>query len=301
MSASRHCPVCDAGPAQSRLFMAENIDAAKLSGFSFASRKEPEFMCHRLVSCTVCGLVYADQPPEEGRLAAAYHQAEYDSAVEAEDAARSYVQAIRPVLAALPRRESALEIGAGTGVFLESLQGEGFSQLVGVEPSTAAIAAAPPQRRAWLREGMFNESDFAPGSFDLICCFMTMEHVRDPAAVAGAAFRLLRAGGAFVIVTHDYRSAVNRLMGKKSPIIDIEHLQLFSTDSVQRLLSGCGFERISIRAFVNRYALRYWTRLLPLPSSAKSALTSLFSALGLADRKVGLNAGNQISAGFKPR
>ena len=256
-------------------------------------------MCHRLVQCRVCDLVYADQPPDDGELANAYHAAEYDSSEEADDAAASYVRAIRPTLDRLVQRQSALEIGAGTGVFLEYLAREGFTDLTGVEPSSAAILAAPPQRRAWIREGMFQEQDFAPESFDLICCFMTMEHVRDPGAIAQAARRLLRSGGAFVTVTHDYRGVVNRLLGRRSPIIDIEHLQLFSKSSVQHLFEGNGFSGVTTAAFVNTYTLRYWTRLAPLPHPLKPLASALLFRLGLDGIRLGVNVGNLVTVGFK--
>jgi SAM-dependent methyltransferase len=295
----RPCPVCDAGPEAAVLFLEDSIDAARVSEFSFASRKVPEYMSHRLVRCTACDAVYAEAPPAAEELATAYHLAAYDSAEEADDAAAAYVRAAQPALRQLRGRERALEIGAGTGVFLECLQGEGFSQLVGVEPSLAAIRAAPAHRRAWIREGVFREADFAPSSFDLVCCFMTLEHVRDPRTIAEAAMRLLRPGGAFVAVTHDYRSAVNRLLGKRSPIIDIEHMQLFSAASVRRLFEGAGYERVAVNAFVNRYRAGYWLRLAPLPKPLKTALARAFAAMKLDRLYIGMNVGNVFTAGFK--
>jgi SAM-dependent methyltransferase len=299
MGKSRSCPVCSASSDKAKLYIEKNINPAKLSGFSFASRKEPEYMCHQLVQCTNCGLVYADQPPGEDELAQAYHVADYDSSEEANDAAASYIRAIRPTLGLLARRQSALEIGTGTGIFLECLSREGFTKLVGVEPSSAAIAAAPEYRRAWIREGMFDEKDFAPGSFDLICCFMTMEHVRDPSIIAHSALRLLRPGGAFVTVTHDYRSPVNRLLGNRSPIIDIEHMQLFSNRSVRYLFESTGYVDVTVKAFVNTYSLRYWMRLAPLPRRIKSAVSGLMAFMGVDNVKLGMNVGNLIAAGFK--
>jgi SAM-dependent methyltransferase len=296
---SRACPVCDAPSASARLFLSESIDPAGLSDFSFASRKTPEFMRHRLVRCTGCDLVYADQPPDHAELARAYHVAQYDSAEEANDAAAAYVVAIQPVLRKLAARGRALEIGTGTGIFLEHLSREGFSTLVGVEPSSAAIAAAPPHRRGWIREGMFQETEFEPESFDLICCFMTMEHVRDPAEIAQAALRLLRPGGAFVTVTHDYRSAVNRMLGRRSPIIDIEHLQLFSKPSLQTLFRRTGYGDFTAHAFVNRYRLAYWMRLAPWPAALKTAGSRLFGTTPVASLKLGFNVGNLIAAGYK--
>ena len=299
MGKSRSCPVCHTGFDKAKLFIEQNIDSAKLSGFSFSSRKEPEYMCHRLVQCPVCDLVYADQPPAEDELAHAYHVADYDSSEEANDAAASYIRAIRPTLTALAVHQSALEIGTGTGIFLECLSHEGYTKLVGVEPSSAAIAAAPEYRRAWIREGMFDEKDFAPESFDLICCFMTMEHVRDPGIIAHSALRLLRPGGACVTVTHDYRSPVNRLLGKRSPIIDIEHMQLFSKRSVRHLFENAGYADVTVKAFVNTYSLRYWMRLAPLPRGFKSTITNLMALIGLDSVKLGVNVGNLITTGFK--
>lgn len=299
MNESRSCPVCHTDCGKAKLFLKNNIDPAKLSGYSFASRKEPEYMCHQLVQCTHCDLVYANHPPSEGELAHAYHVASYDSSEEANDAAAAYIQAIRPTLNRLARRQGVLEIGTGTGIFLECLSREGFTELVGVEPSSAAIAAAEEYRRAWIREGIFEEKNFAPESFDLICCFMTMEHVRDPNIIANAALRLLRPGGAFVTVTHDYRSLVNRLLGKRSPIIDIEHMQLFSKRSVHQLFENAGYVDISVKAFVNTYSLRYWMRLAPLPRVMKSAISSLMASLGVENVKLGVNVGNLITTGYK--
>lgn len=299
MTNSRSCPICNAPASAAILFHERKIVPAKLSKFSFASRKEPEFMCHQLVRCPECDLVYADHPPEADELAHAYRLADYDSSAEAEDAALAYVRAIRPVLAELGQRQKALEIGAGTGAFLERLHDEGFSELIGVEPSPIAIAAAPPHRRSWIRETMFEEKDLQPNSFDLICCFMTLEHVRDPSAVASSAMRLLRPGGAFVTVTHDYRSLVNRLLGRRSPIIDIEHLQLFSQCSVRHLLHGAAFRNVSIKRFANSYDVRYWLRLAPLPKSAKHCVNLFLGAIGLERVKLRLNVGNIISVGFK--
>lgn len=296
---SRSCPVCQTNSERATLFLEETIDSNKLSEFSFASRKEPEFMSHRLVLCPTCDLVYVEKPPHVNELAHAYHVANYDSSEEADDAAMAYIQAIGPTLKQLTRREVALEIGTGTGIFLEYLANEGFKTVVGVEPSHAAIAAAPEHRRRWIRETIFNESDFEPESFNLICCFMTMEHVRDPEVLARSALRLLQPGGAFVTVTHDYRSPVNRILGKRSPIIDIEHMQLFSKRSIRHLFEHSGYGDVSVGAFINTYAIRYWTRLAPIPKRPKQFIAGMMATVGIDRIKCGFNVGNMITSGFK--
>ena len=300
MSPKRSCPVCGAGSLEARSFLKSSVDPARLDQFSYASRKTPEYMNLNLVQCFRCDLVYADEPPSQDDLAHAYHVADYDSAEEADDAAATYIHAMQPLLDALPRRESALEIGSGTGALLEPLAQQGFTELVGVEPSAAAIAAAPRHRQSWIREGVFEEQDFAPESFDLICCFMTMEHVLDPKVISLAAFRLLRPGGAFVTVTHDYRGRLNRLLGRRSPIIDIEHMQLFSDPSIRTLFEISGYRDVRVQRLINRYAFRYWWRLTPAPGPVKRAVAKGAEAVRLGGVKLGLNVGNSMTSGVKP-
>lgn len=300
INTSRNCPLCNTTSSEATLFVDENIDRGKLSGFSYASRKSPEYMCHRLMQCPTCDLVYADQPPTQAELADAYHLADYDSSDEANDAASAYIKAIQPALQKLTSRESALEIGTGTGIFLEYLAQAGFRTLVGVEPSQAAISAAPDTRRGWIRQGIFDEDDFVPASFDLICCFMTLEHVHDPKMIAQAALRLLRPGGVFISVAHDYRGLVNRLLGKRSPIIDIEHMQLFSRRSLRYLFEEAGYFGVTVNAFTNWYSSRYWMRIAPLPLGIKRGLERLVTGIGAGRVKLGVNVGNLVAAGFKP-
>lgn len=300
MRTERDCPVCGHPAASAPLFLEENFDASRLTALSFASRKEPEYMCHRLLRCPDCGLVYAVSPPTQQTLAAAYHDAGYDSAEEADDAADAYARAIAPLVSRLGTRDGVLDIGTGTGVFLERMRSMGFSRLVGVEPSAAAVAGAPPHRRAWIRNDIFRRPDFEPESFDLITCFMTLEHVPDPSAIAADALALLRPGGAFVTVTHDHRGRVNRLLGKRSPIIDIEHLQLFDGRSIGRLLVAAGFGSVAVAGFSNRYALRYWTRLAPLPRRLKRAALGVLGATGLGGVRLSFDVGNLMAHGLKP-
>ena len=296
----RTCPLCGAGAEQAEPFLSDTRDESRVSTSSFASRKVPEYMSYAMVRCRACDLAYVDRPPSVATLAASYHGADYDSAEEAEDAADAYADAVKPVLERLHRRGAALEIGTGTAAFLERLKKAGFTDLVGVEPSTAAIAAAPAHRQAWIQEGIFREEDFSSDSFDLICCFMTLEHVQDPGELVASAYRLLRPGGVFVGVTHDRRGLINRLLGRRSPIVDIEHMQLFSADSARRLLKVNGYCDVDGASFWNSYRPSYWLRLVPMPNAVKGALTRMMRNSWLDSRRLSINVGNFMSWGFKP-
>jgi SAM-dependent methyltransferase len=300
MSASlveRNCPVCGESPERGTLYADCSFDTSKLTGFSYASRKIPEFMCYRLIKCGKCRVIFAAATPDTGQLHKAYDNSLFDSAKEAEDAADSYVRILSPQLKKLPDRRAVLEVGAGTGVFLEKIRFAGFEQLVGIEPSQSAINAASHTIRQHMRHGMFRGEDFADQSFSLICCFMTMEHVPEPLEFVRHCHRLLIPGGMLALVTHNYTSLVNRLLGRRSPIIDIEHLQLFHPHSLRVLLSSSSFSDIRILKFMNTYRAAYWLRLLPMPHWLQSSVITPLANTRFGEFRITANVGNIMMIG----
>ena len=295
----RTCPVC-ASSAPSRVFAEANIDLAKIDAFSFASRKFPEYMHWRLIECETCDLLYASPAPAPQSLGVAYDQAAFDSGPEARYAAATYARFLPRIARKLPDRHGALDIGTGDGAFLHELIHAGFDQIVGIEPSTAPIAAALPEVRDLIRHDVFRVDAFEPESFSLITCFQTIEHLSDPLAMCRDAYRLLKPGGAILLIGHNRRSMSVKLMGLKSPIFDIEHLQLFSPISIRQLVTRAGFAEVDVGTLLNRYPINYWTRLLPLPTALKRGAIATMSALHVGKLPVPLPAGNLYVIGYKP-
>src|SRR5579862_4850171 len=270
----RRCPVCGSEDDSQERFAARS--AGTLRRTSYASRKEPERLNLRLVICPGCDLLYAPAVPVHAFLASAYAAASYDSDTEARCAAASYAAAIAARLPRLSWRRSALEIGAGNGALLEHLQALGFDEVLGFEPSAAAAQAATPALRPRIRVAPFDPralpADLPRDHFSLVIANQTLEHVEEPFALLEAAHALLAPGGAMLVVAHDHRHWLSRLLGARSPIIDIEHLQVFSRPSLKGALARAAFEEIEIDAFANRYPLHYWVRLTPLPPALKRPL-----------------------------
>jgi SAM-dependent methyltransferase len=294
----RACPVCGSRD-QSAVFAPEAIDESRLDAYAFASRKTPEYMHYRLISCPECDLLYACPAPEPGALAAAYKEAAFGSSEEAGFAARTYSRLLSDIVDRLPDRKGALDIGAGDGAFLEELVSLGFSDVLGIEPSEAPIAAAREKVRPLLKRGVFAAADYQAGTMSLVTSFQTLEHVSNPLEVAQGAHRLLKDGGAAFFICHDRRALSARVLGFKSPIFDIEHLQLFSAASARALLERAGFDGIEVRAISNRYPLHYWLRLFPWPPSWKERLVSWSKAAGFGSWTFALPAGNIAAIGYK--
>jgi hypothetical protein len=115
-----------------------------------------------------------------------------------------------------------------------------------------------------------------------------------------AAIQLLTPGGAIYLIGHDRESFVNRALGTRSPIFDIEHQQLFSKKSMRYLLEKAGFTGVEITSIRNRYPLSYWMKLLPLPLGLKKGLIRILTACGLGRLSIALNVGNLAAVGYKP-
>jgi SAM-dependent methyltransferase len=284
--AARACPVC--GATRGRELAAARVDPSALGEYAFASRKFPEYMHYRLVECPTCDTVYASPVPDLGGIDAAYHAAAFDSKEEAMCASRTYAGLVRPLLARLPRSGSALDIGTGEGSLLEELLDLGFGRVRGYEPSAAPLAAASERVRPLIVHDVFELRHAARnGPYDLITCCMTIEHVPDPAQLCRDALELLAPGGV--------------LMGSRSPIMDIEHLQLFSQASVRALLERAGFGDVRVQRITNRYPLHYWLKLAPVPGGLKRALVAGARRAPVRSVSLSLPVGNLAATGTRLR
>lgn len=296
---ARSCPICGSDD-ESRVFAEAEFDADRLDAFAFSSRKTPEYMRHRLIECPGCDLVYATPLPHREMLANAYRAADFDSADLARRAAGTYARVLPALLRKLPDLDGALDVGTGDGAFLEHLLIHGCTHVFGVEPSAAPIRAARRAVRPLIRHDIFRPEDFEAGRHALITCFQTIEHVADPTAFARGAFGLLKPGGVVYLVCHNRRGLLNRALGLKSPIMDIEHMQLLSPTSARLLLERAGFTDVSVRPIVNTYPLAYWLRLAPLPPRWKRVALGLCRRSGVGRLPVPMAVGNLAVIGFKP-
>ena len=288
---SRSCPLCGSSDS-GNIFAEADFDIESLDQFAFASRKMPEYMHYRLIDCPTCDLLYANPLPNAEYTAEGYSEAAYDSGVEAHFAAATYGEILSTFIGKLPDRHGALDIGAGDGAFLEQLLESGFDQVVGVEPSRAPIAAALTNIKPLIREGIFRGDDYAPDSLSLVTCFQTLEHLHDPQAMTREVHRLIKPGGAAFFICHNRRTLSARLLGKKSPIFDIEHLQLFSPHSARYLLEQTGFTKVALMPVHNSYPLRYWLRLLPLSVAVKRSLINILDKMGVGSWPLKVSVGN---------
>ncbi len=111
----------------------------------------------------------------------------------------------------------------------------GVKNIKGFEPSLKARDKADNDIINYIVPEIFNTKALDK-KYDLISLFMIIEHVYDPYEFLQNIHDALENNGSIFIVCHNRKSFLARIMGRKSPIFDIEHLQLFCPESVENLL-----------------------------------------------------------------
>ena len=288
---SNLCPVCYYDNKDSKIFLKKNIDLKRLNTHSFSSRKTPEFMNYDLIKCFDCDLIYSINIPSINYFYSSYNNSIFSSKKQEEEAAETYFQMLNKYVK-FKNKNKAFEIGSSSGSFLVKLKKFGFKEVTGVEPSYSSINSANEEIRKSLLQGFFESPNFFYSDQDLICCFMTLEHVYNPLSVLEKCHKMLNNSGKLIIVIHNHNHILHKILGKKSPIIDIEHLQLFSEKSIITALKNCKFSKIEIKRVVNSYNLSYWLSLLPFSKTYKKKILTFIKFIKLNNLKIPINVGN---------
>lgn len=256
---------CVACGAQTSPRFAENIDESKISSQTFSSRKRPELMHHTYYECHECKTLCTDGV-DVGDLAARYRDSVHESITESEFAARTYVRLLLKHGGHVPR--TALDVGCSDGTFLHQLAQKGVVRVVGIEPShDAARQGHHPDVEIFIG----SLEDFASTeTFEAVFLLQTIEHIPQPSVVLKELMSRVSSGGALYIVCHNRLSLVNRVLGRRSPIFDIEHLQIFTKKGIKSLVLREGYRAEKVRSFANRYPLSYALR-LGLPRLSENA------------------------------
>ena len=130
-----------------------------------------------------------------------------------------------------------LDIGAGTGDFLNTAKNKGW-KIEGVEPNTHAKALAR-QKGIDLH---FNTTDFESQSFDVITMWHVLEHIPDVENQIKELKRLIKPNGYVIIAVPNFKSYDALYYKSFWAAYDVpRHLWHFSKNSIQKLFKEEGF------------------------------------------------------------
>ena len=135
-----------------------------------------------------------------------------------------------------------LDVGFGEGGFLRVARTRAW-ETHGVEMSAPAVKLAEEQGLGTLHHGDFLTLPLPEGGFDVVIMSELIEHLPEPIEFLRRAAAVLRPGGVLYMTTPHGRGLSARfLKASWSLLCPPDHLQLFSIDSMHRLLANAGFQ-----------------------------------------------------------
>lgn len=170
----------------------------------------------------------------------------------------------------------------------------------GVEPSADAVAKAPAALDGAIVEDMMRPRLFAAESFDAVCLFQVLDHIANPVELLEECLAVLRPGGHVLALNHNVDAFSARLLGERSPIVDIEHTYLYSPATMRRVFAKAGFVEPDVHSVRNTYSLAYLTQLAPLPTRVKARTLAYLRSSLLGRVRVTVPLGNLCLVARKP-
>lgn len=286
------CAICEKNNYS--VIYPENFDSKKIDERIFSARRLPDRIHYRLVKCNACGLIYSNPILEYKKIEKLYRKSftAYDQQLDnLKETYGYYLEKLKKYIVVNRHACSLLEIGCGNGFFLEEAQKQRF-RVWGVEPGKKSVEKANPKIKKNIIIDIFRPKLFRKNFFDVICSFQTLDHIPNPNEFLAGCYKILKKGGFALFLNHDVEALPNRLMGEKSPIIDIEHTYLFGKKTMKKIFEKHKFEILELAAAENIHNLSYWIHLFPLAKLIKSTVIKLLDISGLGLIKVKLRPGN---------
>jgi 2-polyprenyl-3-methyl-5-hydroxy-6-metoxy-1,4-benzoquinol methylase len=217
-----------------------------------------------MVQCNKCGLVYTNPRLKQEKIAALY-DADYFQG-HGFDKSIDYVKDVKEhgkgnddftledwdcdnILALLPQplipKPKLLEIGCGTGVFLDKARKHGFD-CHGLELSEYA-ANFVRQMGIPVETKSIEDASYKPESFEVIVMREVIEHLPHPLESLRTIHSWLKPGGVLLMATGNYDCPERKL--RKSDwfyFMPEGHLNIFSNRTMNKYLRKVGFRTINV-------------------------------------------------------
>ena len=238
--ALRRCPVCEAA----------NVDVLHHQRFML-----PEGHIlgdgYDVVCCEACGFVYADTAAKQVDYDRFYaelsgYESEVSSGMGLSPQDRARLEATAAAVAdALPSRDARiLDFGCAGGGLIRALQEQGFTNIHGIDPSSACAGQVRAATGVPAEAGSLFAIPPGLGHFDCIILTHVLEHVEDVPRALGNLVSLLTPTGLLHLEVPDAMRYADFIV---APFQDFntEHINHFSLKSLDNACARAGLELIS--------------------------------------------------------
>jgi 2-polyprenyl-3-methyl-5-hydroxy-6-metoxy-1,4-benzoquinol methylase len=240
-------------------------------------------------NCAVCGFLYTNPRPDESSIGPYYESNEYIShhddtptlMGQIYKAVRDYTvrQKIKMLNSFHPGKGSILDIGCGTGIFIEASKKNGWN-ITGIEPDSDARKIASKRIQKPVHQSIFQPA-LAEEKYDVITMWHVLEHVHRLEETLLWLSSHLNSNGKIIIAVPNHRSYDAVKYGTFWAAYDVpRHLYHFNTETMKRLLDRHGLSLDYLKpmwfdsAYVSMLSTKYRSGSVNLPESILTGLIS---------------------------
>jgi 2-polyprenyl-3-methyl-5-hydroxy-6-metoxy-1,4-benzoquinol methylase len=279
------CPVCNSRET----FFALKVKDHSVSGEYFS-----------IFQCPQCSLRFTQNAPPGEKIGVYYESEDYISHSNTRKGiVNSLYHSVRHHTLSVKfhqiekstglKRGHHLDIGAGTGAFVQFMNGHGWNS-TGIEPDVKARELALLQHKTQLLPAETFET-LLPESFDAVSMWHVLEHVHGLYPYLHQIKNILKAGGLAFIAVPNYTSFDARKYGAFWAAYDVpRHLYHFSPASMKWLLSAAGFQLIQMipmwydSFYISLLSEKYKNGNPSLPNGFVNGIISNMKAAGNKER-----------------
>lgn len=242
-----HCDLC--GSIEYSGLYRGNLDGSASNAASYYSSSRFDAGYYPIVRCAGCNLVRSSLRDDDITLSEVYTRLEdgnYEA--EAENRKRTAHAYLNLVTRFCLEPQNLLDIGCSTGIFLSAAQQAGWN-VTGLEPSRwAADIASSRLSGTEIVVSTLEKAVFPAENFDIITLWDVIEHLPYPSEVLLSIHRWLKPSGWLFLNTPNIASIPARALGARWMLLLREHIWYFTPQTLQILLSKCGFRLASTRS-----------------------------------------------------
>lgn len=254
----------------------------------------PDKIHYRILKCVRCGLIFSSPILSFEKQASFYKESLCNYKDQIPYLIKTYMKIIEEIKGDLPKNPKVLEVGCGNGFFIKALVDLNLTKNVfGVEPSAKMILQTDSWLKNKIKINVFKSNLFPKkNSFDLICCFHTLDHMVDPNEFIKSAFSMLKENGYVIVVVHDTQGLSVKIFGENSAIFDIEHIYLFNKKNLREIFLLNNFKVTKVFNLINNYPLNYWIGMSGFPLIIKKVSNYIVNLLKINKVSFSIPAGN---------
>jgi 2-polyprenyl-3-methyl-5-hydroxy-6-metoxy-1,4-benzoquinol methylase len=213
----------------------------------------------RIVQCTRCGLQFAEDYPEiESADTEIYGEEYFRASLEERERRKGiFDQLVAEVESVIGRKGRLLDVGTGEGTLLLAAAERGWTP-EGTEIASVMVHHMREKFGLTIHQGVLEELDLTPRSFDAIVMNHVLEHVSDPKITLEKVAELLAPGGAVRIEVPNLASLSNRVKSFQSRFglkrnrwkhySPDHHFWFFTPRTLKATLESAGLSVLSVSA-----------------------------------------------------